>query len=206
MMNGVPNSVMSAQASSAKIRAQKNATQPIGSARPSSLKRKLARVRLFLCDVDGVLTDASVWIGAENEIKRFNIQDGFGMLLLQREGIQVGWISNRPSPATTLRAEELEIDFLHQQAGKKVDAIEAILGQTGLSWPEVCYMGDDIVDLAALKRAGVAVAVPNGTEEVRAMADYVTKASGGCGAVREVVELILKAQRKWPRIIKEYSA
>ena len=197
---------MNAQASSVKRRAQKHARNPIGSARTSSFNRKLARVRLFLCDVDGVLTDASVWIGAENEIKRFNIQDGLGMLLLQRQGIKVGWISNRPSPATALRAQELKIDFLHQQKGKKVDAIEGILGQTGSSWSEVCYMGDDVVDLAALKRAGVAVAVPNGNEEVRAMADYITKAPGGRGAVREVVELILKAQCKWSRLIEEYSA
>jgi 3-deoxy-D-manno-octulosonate 8-phosphate phosphatase (KDO 8-P phosphatase) len=190
---------MKAQASSAKRRSQ-------GPATTSSLTGKLARVKLFLCDVDGVLTDASVWIGGENEIKRFSIQDGLGMLLLQREGIKVGWISNRPSFATALRAEELKIDFLHQLKGKKVDAIEGILGQTGSSWSEVCYMGDDIVDLAALKRAGVAVAVPNGNEEARAMADYVTKAAGGCGAVREVVELILKAQCKWSRLIEEYSA
>jgi len=197
---------MSTQASSAKRRAQKKTPRPTGSARTSSLNRKLARVKLFLCDVDGVLTDASVWIGAENEIKRFNIQDGLGMLLLQVEGIKVGWISNRSSPATTLRAQELKIDFLHQQKGKKVDAIEGILGLTGSTWSEVCYMGDDIVDLAALKRAGVAVAVPNANEEARAMADYVTKAPGGCGAVREVVELILKAQHKWSKLIEEYSA
>ena len=203
---GFPNLVMSTQASSAKRRAQKKTPRPTGSARTSSLNRKLARVKLFLCDVDGVLTDASVWIGAENEIKRFNIQDGLGMLLLQVEGIKVGWISNRPSPATTLRAQELKIDFLHQQKGKKVDAIEGILGLTGSTWSEVCYMGDDIVDLAALKRAGVAVAVPNANEEARAMADYVTKAPGGCGAVREVVELILKAQHKWSKLIEEYSA
>ncbi|MEO8427299.1 MAG: HAD-IIIA family hydrolase [Verrucomicrobiota bacterium] len=190
---------MKAQASSAKRRAQ-------NLPRPSSLNRKLTRIKLFLCDVDGVLTDASVWVGVENEIKRFNIQDGLGMLLLMREGIKVGWISNRPSPATTLRAEELKIDFLYQQKGKKVDAIEEILGQTGSSWLEVCYMGDDIVDLGALKRAGVAVAVPNGNAEARAMADFVTKSPGGRGAVREVVELILKAQRKWSRLIEEYSA
>src|SRR5882724_9996073 len=100
MSEGPRGGDMNAQASSVKRLAQKHAPHLIGSARTTSFNRKLARVKVFLCDVDGVLTDASVWIGAENEIKRFNIQDGLGMLLLQREGIKVGWISNRPSAAT----------------------------------------------------------------------------------------------------------
>jgi 3-deoxy-D-manno-octulosonate 8-phosphate phosphatase (KDO 8-P phosphatase) len=170
------------------------------------LAAKVAKVKILLCDVDGVLTDGSVSIGHGGESKRFHIQDGLGMRLLQREGIKVGWISNRPSSATQQRAEELKIDHLFQGKGSKVEAVETLLGQASLNWKDVCYMGDDIVDLGPLKRAGVAVAVANAIAEVKALADYVTRAEGGHGAVREVVELILKAQRRWHRLVMEHSA
>ena len=166
----------------------------------------LKRVRLLLCDVDGVLTDASVFIGGDREMKQFNIRDGLGLVALRRQGLKVGWISSRPSPATARRARELKIDFLRQEKGSKVCAVESLLAQTGFRWDEVCYVGDDIVDLGVLKRAGVAVAVANGVAEAQAAADYVTRAGGGHGAVREVVELILKAQNKWARIVAEYAA
>jgi 3-deoxy-D-manno-octulosonate 8-phosphate phosphatase (KDO 8-P phosphatase) len=156
--------------------------------------------------VDGVLTDAGVFIGGAEEIKRFNIQDGLGLVMLQRAGLKVGWISSRPSAATARRAKELRIDFLRQGKGSKVRAVESLLAQTGVRWDEVCYVGDDIFDLGAMKRAGVAVAVANAVAEARAAADYVTRASGGHGAVREVVELILKAQDKWARVVAESAA
>ena len=171
-----------------------------------ALKAKLAGVRLFLCDVDGILTDAAVYIGLEQEIKRFHIRDGLGLVMLRKEGIKVGWVSNRPSSATTRRAEELKIDFLEQGKGSKVTAVESILARTGFKWDEVCYMGDDIVDLGVLKRAGVAATVADATEEAKAAAHYITQANGGQGGVREVVELILKAQNRWERQVAEYSA
>jgi 3-deoxy-D-manno-octulosonate 8-phosphate phosphatase (KDO 8-P phosphatase) len=170
------------------------------------LKAKLAKVKVFLCDVDGVLTDGGVFMGHGVETKRFNIQDGLGLRLLQREGIKVGWISNRPSRATAQRAANLKLDYLHQAEGSKVTAVEAILAEIGVLWEEVCFVGDDLVDLGALKRAGVAVAVASAIPEAKALADYVTQAAGGQGAVREVVELILKAQNKWERLIREHSA
>jgi 3-deoxy-D-manno-octulosonate 8-phosphate phosphatase (KDO 8-P phosphatase) len=170
----------------------------------SRLTRAFAQVKILLCDVDGVLTDASVWMGGAHELKRFNIRDGLGLLLLRRAGVRVGWVSARSSLATTQRAKDLKIDFLHQREGSKVEAIEAILARTRLVWEEVCYVGDDIVDLGALQRAGVAVAVANAVEEVKAIADYVTRAGGGHGAVREVVELILKAQHKWPHLLEAH--
>ena len=139
-------------------------------------------------------------------MKQFNIRDGLGLVALRRQGLKVGWISSRPSPATTRRAKELKIDFLRQEKGSKVCVVESLLAQTGFRWDEVCYVGDDIVDLGVLKRAGVAVAVANGVAEARAAADYVTRPSGGHGAVREVVELILKAQNKWARIVAEHAA
>jgi 3-deoxy-D-manno-octulosonate 8-phosphate phosphatase (KDO 8-P phosphatase) len=192
-----------------KLRAQGRKPRRSRSARglhPATLDAAFKRVRLLLCDVDGVLTDASVFIGGAQELKQFNIQDGLGLVNLRRQGLKVGWISSRPSPATTRRVRELKIDFLRQEKGSKVCAVESLLAQTGFRWDEVCYMGDDIVDLGVLKRAGVAVAVANGVAEARAAADYVTGASGGHGAIREVVELILKAQNKWARIVAEYAA
>jgi len=174
--------------------------------RHPSLVARLKHVRILLCDVDGVLTDASVFVGGEREVKRFNIQDGLGLVLLRRAGIKVGWISSRPSSATKLRAKELKIDFLVQQKNVKVAAVEHILARTSFAWSQVCYVGDDVVDLGALRRAGLAVAVANGVDEVKAVAHYVTRATGGCGAVREVVEMILKAQNRWAQLIAGYAA
>jgi 3-deoxy-D-manno-octulosonate 8-phosphate phosphatase (KDO 8-P phosphatase) len=169
------------------------------------LKRRLERVRLFLCDVDGVLTDGMVLMGNGVESKRFNILDGLGMRLLQRAGVKVGWVSRRPSTATSMRAEDLKIDHLIQIDGSKVEAVEALLDRIGMAWGEVCYVGDDIVDLGVLGRAGVAVGVANAIEEVKAVVDYVTEREGGCGAVREVAELILKAQNRWSAVVEEHS-
>lgn len=170
------------------------------------LYAKLAKVKLFLCDVDGILTDSSIFIGSEQEVKRFHIRDGLGLVMLREEGIKIGWVSKRPSPATKLRAEELKIDFLEQNKGNKVVAVEALLARTGFTWEEVCYMGDDIVDLGVLRRAGVAATVADAICEAKAVSHYVTQANGGCGGVREVVELILKAQNRWQKLVAENSA
>jgi 3-deoxy-D-manno-octulosonate 8-phosphate phosphatase (KDO 8-P phosphatase) len=180
--------------------------RPVRRSHPTTLRAALKRIRLLLCDVDGVLTDASVFIGGAEEVKQFNIRDGLGLVNLRRQGLKVGWVSSRPSAATVRRARELKIDFLRQEKGSKVRAVESLLAQTGLRWDEVCYVGDDIVDLGVLKRAGVAVAVADAVAEARAAANYVTRAGGGHGAVREVVELILQAQSKWSRVVAEYAA
>jgi len=171
------------------------------------LASRLKRVKLLLCDVDGVLTDGSVYIGAAAEFKQFNIQDGLGLVLLRRAGLKIGWVSARPSSATTLRARELKIHFLIQQKDRssKTAAVEKLLAQERLSWDEVCFVGDDIVDLGPLRRAGLAVAVANGVREAKAAAHLVTQAAGGRGAVREVVELILKAQKKWNFFVAHYA-
>jgi len=169
-------------------------------------RSRLANIKLFLCDVDGVLTDGSIYIGGAREVKRYSIQDGLGLVLLRRAGIKIGWVSSRPSQATTMRARELKITFLVQQKDRygKTAAIEKILRREKLSWKDVCYMGDDIVDLGPLKKAGVGVAVANAVAEAKAAADFVTRAGGGNGAVREVVEMILKAQGKWDAIVAAY--
>jgi 3-deoxy-D-manno-octulosonate 8-phosphate phosphatase (KDO 8-P phosphatase) len=171
-----------------------------------ALNDRFAKIKLFLCDVDGILTDASVFIGGEQEVKRFYIRDGLGFIMLREEGIKTGWVSNRPSIATTKRAEELKIDFLEQGKGSKVTVVENLLARTGFKWEEVCYMGDDVVDLGVLKRAGVAATVADATDEARAAAHYVTRATGGNGGVREVIELILKAQNRWEKVVLRSSA
>jgi 3-deoxy-D-manno-octulosonate 8-phosphate phosphatase (KDO 8-P phosphatase) len=127
-------------------------------------------------------------------------------LVTFRQGsLKVGWGSSRPSPATARRARELKIDFLWQEKGSKVCAVESLYAQTGVRWDEVCYVGDDVVALGVLKCAGLAVGVANRVAEARAAADYVTRAGGGRGAVREVVELSLKAQNEWSRIVTEHA-
>ena len=188
-----------------KKKRTKTKASPVALSAQESLRERLAGVAIFLCDVDGVLTDASVFVSGGQEIKRFNIQDGLGLVALRKCGVKVGWVSSRPSGATAHRAADLKIDFLHQSKGSKVAAIEQILALTGLRWDQVCYAGDDIVDLGPLKRAGVAVAVANAVPEVLAAAHYVTRAGGGQGAVREIAEMILKAQDKWQQVIADHS-
>ena len=172
-----------------------------------SVKARLQRIRLFLCDVDGVLTDGSIFIGGEREFKRFNIRDGLALVLARRAGLKVGWVSARPSLATKMRAEELKIDFLVQQgdAISKTGAIEELLAREKISWAETCFVGDDIIDLGPLQRAGWSVAVGDGVAEARAVAHHVTGAVGGRGAVREAIEMILRAQGKWQAFVEKYS-
>jgi len=178
-------------------------------AKISAANRQLAvRIKLFLCDVDGVLTDGSIFIGGEREFKRFNIRDGLGLVVARRAGLKVGWVSARPSLATKLRADELKIDFLVQQGDStsKTAAIENLLAEQKLNWSDVCFVGDDIIDLGPLTRAGLAVAVGDAVAEAKAAAHFTTKAVGGRGAVREAIELILRAQNKWSPFLEKYSA
>lgn len=168
------------------------------------LTARLQQVKLLLTDVDGVMTNGNVYVGEQGEFKQFSIQDGLGLVILRRAGLKVGWVSARPSAATARRGEELKLDFVVQQKGSKVAAAEQILAKTGLNWAGVCYVGDDVVDLCLLKRAGIAIAVANAIDEAKAMAHYVTRKAGGEGAVREIVTMILKAQGKWDEIVRGY--
>ena len=174
---------------------------------PSRRRPRLRRIKLFLCDVDGVLTDGSVFIGGTREFKRFNIRDGLGLVLARRAGLKIGWVSARPSLATKLRADELKIHFLVQQGDRmsKTSAIEELLAREKLRWQDVCFVGDDIVDLGPLQRAGFSVAVADGVIEAKAAAHFVTRAAGGRGAIREVIEMILRTQGKWAPFVAHYS-
>ena len=163
------------------------------------------RVKIFLCDVDGVLTDAGVFIGGHEEFKRFNIQDGMGLRMLQAGGILVGWVSNRASPATTKRAKELKIDYLWQKPSSKIKGVASILNMAKLDWADACFMSDDMNDLPVMRRVGLPIAVANAVAEVKKVAHYSTKARGGEGAVREVCEKVLKAQSMWHGLVRKLS-
>lgn len=167
------------------------------------------RVRLLGLDVDGVLTDNGVYIGPlagdRVELKRFDIQDGLGLILLQTAGLPVVWVSGRSSEATALRAAELRVVELLQVPGpRKAAAFEQLLGRRGIGWEEVAYVGDDLADLPILRRVGLPIAVANAVTEVKHAAAYVTQATGGHGAVREVVELLLRARGEWAEILERY--
>ena len=159
------------------------------------------RVKIFITDVDGVLTNATVLLNGKTEFKQFNIQDGMGLRLLQHAGIPVGWVSNRKSAATTARAKELKVDYLWQKSMPKVAAVDSILRKAKLKWADACFMSDDINDLAVLDQVGLPITVANARQDVKKMAKYITKANGGDGAVREVCDKIIRAQGKWNAVI-----
>lgn len=158
---------------------------------------KLKKVRLLILDVDGVLTDNSVYIGSTgNEYKAYNIQDGFGIYLLQQHAkVKVALISGRYSKSTELRAKELGIDLVYNGYTDKGKVLEEIKQKSNLEHSQMAYVGDDLPDLPVLKETGVAIAVKNAHSQVKKVCDYVTKNSGGQGAVREVIDLILKTQK-----------
>ncbi len=170
---------------------------------------KAARVRLLALDVDGVLTDNGIWIGPVGgkrvELKRFDIQDGLGMRLMRTAGVPVLWLSGRQSEATSMRAEELRVDELLQVPGPgKLDALREVLERREIQWDEVVYVGDDLADLQVMRRVGLPIAVANAVPEIRAAAAHVTRAAGGHGAVREVIDALLKARGVWPDMIQRY--
>lgn len=166
----------------------------------------LEAIRAVILDVDGVLTDGGIIIGDDGaETKRFHTHDGAGIKYLLRSGIQVALLSGRRCEAVERRARELGIAHIRQGAKDKLPAYEELLTELGLPDEAVCYVGDDLTDIPVLRRAGVAVAVASARPEVRAVADEVTEAPGGQGAVRELAERLLKAQGKWETILARYQ-
>ncbi len=171
----------------------------------SSIERRASRIKLLLMDCDGVLTDGRLWLTEEgDEQKSFNTHDGLGLSLLHRAGLKSGIITGRSSKAVTRRAAELGVEFVRQGNPDKIAAFEQTLHQAGVTENEVAFVGDDLPDIPLMKRAELAVAVADAVEETRSVAHYVTRAKGGRGAVREVVELILKSQGRWHVLVDEY--
>lgn len=167
------------------------------------------RVRLLGLDVDGVLTDNAVYLGLVDgqraEFKRFDIQDGLGLALLQGGPIEVVWVSGRMSEATTLRATELRIsEVIQVPDGHKVPPFTALLERRGVSWDEVAFVGDDLADVPVLRRVGVPIGVANAVAEVKELAAYVTRAEGGRGAVREAVSWLLSQRGEYEGAVSRY--
>jgi 3-deoxy-D-manno-octulosonate 8-phosphate phosphatase (KDO 8-P phosphatase) len=164
--------------------------------RPAVTRRRWAQVRLFAMDVDGVLTDGTVIISSDGtEAKAFSILDGFGLRALARAGVTVAWISGRASGATSRRATELEIPHVVQGRIDKGVALQELALQQAVDAGEIVYMGDDVIDVAAMAWAGIGVAPPDAMAGAIAAADYVTRRTAGQGAVREVCDLILASRQ-----------
>lgn len=169
------------------------------------------KIKLFLMDVDGTLTDGGVCLisgtvadGTEpvvTEMKVFNAQDGQGLSLAHTMGIQTGFITGRKSPAVAQRAKELRVSYVYLGQAKKTQAFEECMQLAGVTEEEVAYLGDDLPDIPLAQRSGLAVCVGDGVPELAAVCHFVTKRPGGRGAAREVVELILKAQGRWEEAV-----
>jgi 3-deoxy-D-manno-octulosonate 8-phosphate phosphatase (KDO 8-P phosphatase) len=177
----------------------------------ASVLRRARRIRLLLMDVDGTMTDGGIRLlsqpdGSFTEMVVFHSQDGVALNLLRRSGVRTGMITGRGSSAVTQRARELGMEFVSMHIHEKLPAFEEILTRAGVSADETAYVGDDLPDLVILERVGLAVAVANATAEVKRQAHYTTRASGGDGALREVVELILRAQGRWDELYRSARA
>lgn len=170
------------------------------------------RIRLVALDVDGVLTDGGVYLGATGrgervELKRFEITDGLGIRLLQDAGVEVAVITGRESEAVRLRAEELRIVECHQDAtAAKLPIMMQLVERLGLGWEEVAFIGDDLADLPVLRRVGLPATVANGVPEVRAVATWISRRRGGEGAVRDFAEALLHSRGEWPSRVRSYLA
>lgn len=163
-------------------------------------------IELILTDVDGVLTNGWVTLDPHGrEIKNFHIRDGQGIRLWQHCGGQVGILTGRNSMAVSSRAAELDIAIVRQGIQDKLPVAEALCDQLGLQLAQVCYVGDDLPDVPVLRAMGLGVAVADAVEEVRAVANYTTSVRGGGGAIREVVELILKNTNRWEEAVRRYT-
>src|SRR5262245_56531908 len=165
------------------------------------------KIKLLVLDCDGVLTDGRIILLPDgDETKAFDVKDGHAMVMAQRAGIKIAIISGRKSSIVRARAKELGVAHLHEMAWVKLEPFEKVLAEEGLQDEQVCYVGDDVVDIPLLRRAGLAVAVADAVEETKQHSHLVTKRGGGRGAVREVIELILKAQDKWDEAMSRYLA
>jgi len=169
------------------------------------VQERAARVKLIVLDVDGVMTDGRIVVSSSGEeTKFFNVQDGVGINLAHEAGLKVAILSARQSKVTELRAAELNIKDVVLCNGPKLEHFLALAGRLGISPEEAACVGDDIHDLGMLSRCGLAAVPPNAVDEVKAVAHYVTAAPGGHGAVREVVELILRAQGKYEAVLARF--
>ena len=166
------------------------------------MKQKIRQIKLILFDVDGVLCSGDIsYLDDGREFKTFDVQDGFGVTMARLAGLKTGILTGRQSKAIERRAKELKVDILSQGNFNKLVPYQEIKKRFALDDREICFIGDDLLDLSVLERVGFSVAVPNAREEVKAVCDYITVARGGRGAVREVIDLILKRQNKFTDLL-----
>ncbi len=171
----------------------------------ASIERRALHIKLLLMDCDGVLTDGRLWLLEDGEEqKAFHTHDGLGLSLLHRAGLRSGIITGRSSQSVARRAAELGVEFVHQGDAEKTEAFEQVMKLAGVDENEVAFIGDDLTDIPLMQRSELAVAVGDARPETVSAAHYVTVAPGGRGAVREVVELILKSQGRWNEIVDHY--
>ena len=171
-----------------------------------NIKEKAKRIKFLILDVDGVLTDGKIIYDSEGkEMKFFNVLDGLGIVLLRRAGIKTAIITAKTSKVVMRRSKDMQVFAVYQNVAKKEKTYKKILKKFKLTDSQVCFIGDELIDLPVLNRAGFSVAVSNAVPEVKRKADYITKRPGGGGAVREVIEIILKSQKKWNEIVKTYQ-
>jgi 3-deoxy-D-manno-octulosonate 8-phosphate phosphatase (KDO 8-P phosphatase) len=171
----------------------------------ATIEAKARCVRLLLFDVDGVLTDGTVLIHPDgSESKQFAIKDGIAIVAAQRTGLLTGLLSGRASAATLHRAQQLGMSIVHENVTTKIETYEQILDTHGLRDEHVAYMGDDLLDLPVLLRAGLSAAPADAVPEVRERVNWISRARGGAGAARDLVELVLRAQQKWDAVVDSY--
>ena len=171
------------------------------------LEARCQEIELILADVDGVLTGGRIIFNNQGiETKQFHIRDGVGIRLWQRAGYRFGLITGRTSHAVKIRAAELGVEIVRQTAEDKLPVAQEILGQLKLEPRQVCYIGDDLPDVPLMRHVGLAVAVADACQETRAAAHHVTALGGGLGAVRETIEMILKAQGRWNDLTQKYTS
>jgi 3-deoxy-D-manno-octulosonate 8-phosphate phosphatase (KDO 8-P phosphatase) len=178
---------------------------------PIKLKKRAKKILVLLMDVDGTLTDGSVTLASQSdgsalEIKTFDAHDGQGLTLAVTAGLRTGVITGRSSPALRRRCKELDVEFVYEKQGHKIAAYEDVLRKTGAQESEIAFLGDDLPDLTIMHRVGLAVAVNNAAPEVKRACHYTTKAVGGKGAARELVEVILKSKGIWEEMIEKARA
>ncbi len=168
-------------------------------------KENLSKIKMLILDLDGVFTDGTIIIDSQgNESKRYSVIDGHGIKLWHRAGGKTAIISGRAAQATTIRAEQLEIEYVFQGCKKKLPVYEQLLESARLSPEQTAYIGDEVIDIPPVVRAGLGVAVANSVDELKQRADYITNKSGGDGAIREVIEIILKTTGKWDALMERY--
>jgi 3-deoxy-D-manno-octulosonate 8-phosphate phosphatase (KDO 8-P phosphatase) len=169
-------------------------------------RQRAEAIRCLILDVDGVLTDGRIIMASDGtELKCFDVKDGHGIVLAHRVGLETVLLSGRKSPVVEQRAQELGIKRVYQKVWDKLALYEKLLEELGLTDEQVAYMGDDVVDVPVLKRVGLAIAVADAHDSVKAAAHYVTHRPGGRGAVREAIEFILKAQGRWSEAVAKYG-